>query len=209
MAYIIAHRAGNDLERLCEAEGLGVNFVEADLRLWRGHVEVRHLKTIGPIPIFWDRWRVTNPFAPRLRLENLLEAVAPHTKLLLDLKGRNPKLAQLVLARLSGDRPVTVCARSWRLLESFRDRPGIRVVYSVGSHRQLQRLLQRFEGCNLDGVSIHERLLDIQTVTELRRRTSQIMTWPINTKRRARELKAMGVDELISDNWALPAALTS
>jgi glycerophosphoryl diester phosphodiesterase len=208
MAYIIAHRAGNDLERLSEAEGLGVNFVEADLRIWRGRVEVRHLKTIGPIPIFWDRWRIANPFTPRLRLEILLEAVAPRTELLLDLKGRNPKLAQLVLAQLSGDRPVTVCARSWRLLEPFRGRSGIRVVYSVGSYRQLQRLLRRFEGRDLDGVSIHERLLDVQTMAVLRRRTSEIITWPINTKRRAHELKAMGVDGLISDDLAMSAALT-
>lgn len=207
MAFIVAHRAGNDLELLSKAEDLGVNFVEADLRLWRGRIEVRHLKTIGPIPIFWDRWRLANPFAPRMRLETLLEAVHPRTGLLLDLKGRNPRLAQLLLTQLPADRPVTVCARSWRLLEPFRGRPGIRAVYSVGSHRQLRRLLGRFDGRGMDGVSIHERLLDVRTVAELRRRTDIIMTWPINTKNRARELKAMGVNGLISDDFALPDAV--
>jgi glycerophosphoryl diester phosphodiesterase len=208
MAFIIAHRAGNDLERLREAESLGIDFVEADLRLWRGRVEVRHLKTIGPIPIFWDRWLLANPFTPRLRLENLLEAVVPRTELLLDLKGRNSQLAQLVLEQLPCDRRVTVCARSWRLLEPFRDRSNIRVVYSIGSHRQLNRLLERFDGRQLDGVSIHERLLDARTVAELQRRVAVVMTWPINTLHRAHELTAMGVNGLISDNFALAGALS-
>jgi glycerophosphoryl diester phosphodiesterase len=207
MAFIIAHRAGNDLEQLREAEGLGVNFVEADLRLWRDRVEVRHLKTIGPIPIFWDRWRLANPFSRQLRMEELLEAVAPGTELLLDLKGRDPRLAQLVLTQLPSDRPITVCARNWRLLEPFRGRPNIRVVYSVGTNRQLRRLLRRFDGRNIDGVSIHERLLNVHTVAELRRRASVIMTWPINTPHRAHELMAMGVHGLISDDLALHGAL--
>lgn len=207
MAYIIAHRAGNDLERLREAEELGINFVEADLRLWRDRVEVRHLKTIGPIPIFWDRWKLVNPFAPRLRIENLFEAVSPRTELLLDLKGRNLQLAHLVLDQLPSDRPVTVCARSWRLLEPFRGKPGVRVVYSVGTHRQLRRLLKRFEGRELDGVSIHERLLDARTVAELRRRVSVVMTWPINTMHRAHELTAMGVNGLISDDLAIACTM--
>lgn len=207
MVYLIAHQAGNDLERLREAESLGVNFVEADLRLWRGRVEVRHLKTIGPIPIFWDRWRLANPFAPRLRLENLLQTVAPRTELMLDLKGRNPRLAQLVLAQLPPDRRVTVCARSWRLLEPFRSRPHIRVVYSVGSNRQLRKLMRRFDGRQLDGVSIHERLLNASIVAELRRRAEMVMTWPINTTHRAHELIAMGVNGLISDDLAVARAL--
>jgi len=207
MAFIIAHRAGNDLERLREAEGLGVNFVEADLTLWRGRVEVRHLRTIGPIPIFWDRWRLANPFAPRLRLEALLEAISPRTELMLDLKGRNARLAQLVLKQLTGGHAITVCSRSWRLLEPFRGRPDIRVVYSIGSFRELNRLIAQFEGRELDGVSVHERLLDARTVAELSRRAAVIMTWPINSLNRAHELTALGVNGLISDDLALASTI--
>ena len=77
MTFVVAHRAGNDLARLQEAERLGVALVEADVRLWRSRLEVRHLKTVGPLPILWDRWRLANPFARRIELRDLLGQRAP------------------------------------------------------------------------------------------------------------------------------------
>lgn len=203
MPFVVAHRAGNDLDRLREAETLGVALVEADVRLWRGRLEVRHLKTLGPVPILWDRWRLANPFAPRLRLHELLAGAREETELLLDLKGWNARLAELVLAALPRERRVTVCARSRRLLDPFVGRPGTRVFQSVGSRRQLRRLL-RADAPGLDGISIHERLLDERVVAELRGRAATVITWPVNSLRRAQELAGLGVHGLISDR---PAAL--
>jgi hypothetical protein len=207
VAFVVAHRAGNDLARLEQAEALGVALVEADVRLWRGRAEIRHLKTLGPIPILWDRWRLANPFAPRLRLQELLAAAAPETQLLLDLKGRDPRLADLVLAALPPGRTVTVCARSPRLLERLAGHDAVRVFGSVGSRRQLRKLLAG--RLALDGVSIHERLLDERVVAALAERTQTVITWPVNTAARARELALLGVHGLISDTPALlvePAA---
>ena len=79
MTFVVAHRAGNELARLRDAEQLGVALVEADVRLWRGRLEVRHLKTVGPLPILWDTWRLANPFAPRLELRDLLAAARRDT----------------------------------------------------------------------------------------------------------------------------------
>ena len=204
MTFVVAHRAGNDLTRLKEAEQLGVALVEADVRLWRGRLEVRHLKTIGPLPILWDRWRLANPLTPRLELRALLAGAHRDTHLLLDLKGRNPRLAQLVLTALPTDRQVTICARSRRLLQPFAGREHVRLFQSVGSKRQLRALLRRVDDLVLDGVSIHERLLDERVVTELRRRSSTVMSWPVNNLQRARELALLGVQGLISDR---PSAL--
>lgn len=198
----MAHRAGNDLARLREAERLGVAVVEADVRLWRGRPEVRHLKTIGPVPILWDRWELANPLAPRLGLHELLAAARPETELMLDLKGRKPRLAELVLAALPSGRPVTVCARSPRLLAPFVGRPGVRVLQSAGSRRQVRALLRLPHALALDGVAVHERLLDERIVAELRRRCAVVLSWPVNSLERARELAAIGVDGLISDDPA-------
>lgn len=209
MPFVVAHRAGNDLARLRAAEALGVALVEADLRLWRGRVEVRHLKTVGPIPILWDKWFLANPFAPRLRLEELLEAAAPETHLLLDLKGRSRGLAELVVEALPTGRKVTVCARSPRLLEPFAGVRGVRRFRSVGSRRQLRRLLARLDAVALDGVSIHERLLDERVVAALRERAATVITWPVNTASRAAELARLGVHGLISDEPALLAEPTA
>jgi glycerophosphoryl diester phosphodiesterase len=131
----------------------------------------------------------------------------------LDLKGRDPRLAELVLEAL---RPhlgtgavVTICARSWPLLEPFRAVEGVRAVYSIGSARQLRRLRHLAAGTRLEGISVHERLLDSKTVHELRELADMIMTWPVNTRDRARELLACGVDGLISDRPGLVLPVTS
>jgi len=210
--FFVAHRAGNDLAQLRAAEGIGLDLVEADIHLFRGRLEVRHLKTLGPIPVLWDKWRLGNPFAPRLELGRLLAATAPRTELMLDLKGRNPRLAADVLAALRpvlGRRRVIVCARGWALLEAFEDLPGISTVHSAGNARQLRALLARGRGRRLQGISAHERLLNPATVAELKGVADLVMTWPANAAWRARELVAMGVDGLITDRLDLARELSS
>ena len=191
------------MDRLQQAEQLGVDLVEADVRLWRGRLEVRHLKTAGPLPILWDRWRLANPFTPRLELRDLLAAHSS-TELLLDLKGRNRRLAQLVLEALPSGRPITVCARNAKLLEPFAGCEHVRLFQSVGSRRQLRAFLDRIDTLVLDGVSVHERLLDERVVAELRQRGLIVMSWPVNTLQRAHELAVLGVQGMISDR---PSAL--
>lgn len=204
MTFVVAHGAGNDLARLQEAEELEIALVEADVRLWRGRLEVRHLKTVGPLPILWDRWRLANPFAPRLQLHDLLGHARADTELLLDLKGWNRRLAELVLDALPPGRRVAVCARSRALLAPFADRADVRVFQSIGSRRQLRALLRRDDGLVVDGFSIHERLLDERVVGELRRRAAVVISWPVNSLPRARELAQLGVSGMISDR---PGAL--
>jgi hypothetical protein len=201
--FLVAHRAGNRLVDLRAAERFDCALVEADVRLYRGRLEVRHLKTLGPLPILWDRWRLEAPWRPRMRLEELLEATSDHTELMLDLKGRDRRLGRRVRTEIEpelGHRRFTVCARSWRLLDAFADLPVVRRVHSVGNARQLRRLLQRFADQRLDGVSIHERLLDAESTASLRRIADVVMTWPVNRPERARELLGLGVDGLITDD---------
>jgi glycerophosphoryl diester phosphodiesterase len=202
VTFVVAHRAGNSLARLEDAERLGVALVEADVRLWRGRAEVRHLKTVGPLPILWDKWYLANPFAPRLQLRHVLARARRETQLLLDLKGRDRKLAELVRDGLPDDRPVTVCARSRALLEPFAELGNVRVFQSVGSRRQLRTLLRTVDDVTLDGVSIHERLLDERVVDALRARGATVISWPVNTLDRALELARLGIHGLISDDPA-------
>lgn len=200
-AFIVAHRAGNALERLRASEEAGLGFAEADVHLFRGRLEVRHLKTVGPLPLFWDRWELAAPWRPRLLLEELLAAASPSTELLIDLKGRSPRLAERVGQALTpylGERRLTVAARSWPLLECFAGLP-VRRLHSVGTAKQLRALVREFADQRLDGVTIHARLLDAVAVAELRRIAGVVLTWPVNDAGRARELLALGVDGLITD----------
>lgn len=172
---------------------------------------MRHLKTLGPVPILWDRWRLANPFAPRLLLPELLGALDPQTELMLDLKGRDRRLCHGVTDSVdaAGLRRITVCARSWPLLEDFRCDERFRVVHSVGNRRQLRVLLRNFEGRPLQGVSIHARLLDAGVVAELRRRAEVVLSWPVNSLAHARELASWGVAGLISDRHELAVELAA
>lgn len=205
--FIVAHRAGNDLGRLRAAEALRLPLVEADVHLFAGRLEVRHRKTLGPVPILWDRWELAPPWAPRMLLGELLAAGAPGTELMLDLKGHDPRLSGRVLTAIEASGTagrVTVCSQDWRLLEPLAARPGVRVVHSVGNARQLARL-RRGRG-PLAGVSIHERLLDAAVVDELRRRAGLVLSWPVESVAHARRLAGWGVDGLISRSYERLAA---
>jgi glycerophosphoryl diester phosphodiesterase len=204
--FLVAHRAGNDLDRLRDAELLGARLIEADIQLHHGRLEVRHLKSVGPLPIYWDHWYLANPFARRLQLHELLAAAGPKTELMLDLKGSRRRLAHLVRAELAKcasrqSAAVTVCARSWKLLEPFADDENVRTVCSVGSRRGLRRLLeaQRRSGKRVGGVSIHARLLTPTTVNELRDAAEIVMTWPVNSIEQGQRLLDWGVHGLITD----------
>lgn len=200
-AFVVAHRAGNRLDLLRASEAAGIGFVEADVHLFRGRLEVRHLKTVGPLPVYWDRWQLAPPWRPRLLLDEVLAAAAPTTELMIDLKGRRRRLADAVLDAITpyvGVRRLTIAARCWPLLEPFGGLP-VRRLHSVGTAGQLRALLRQFAGEKLDGVTIHERLLDSAAVEELRRVAAVVMTWPVNDHTRASDLIGLGIDGLISD----------
>jgi len=184
--------------------------VEADIHLFANRLEVRHLKTVGRLPILWDKWRLAPPWAPRLLVESLLEAAAPDIELMLDLKGRDPRLAAriaIAIAEHGGGRSLTVCSQRWQLLEPLAELRSVRLVHSVGGPRALNAL-RALPGGRLAGVSIHRRLLDPAVVADLKRRAELVMTWPVATAGEARMLAGWGVDGVISEQFEeLAAAL--
>jgi glycerophosphoryl diester phosphodiesterase len=85
-------------------------------------------------------------------------------------------------------------------------------VHSIGTPRELRRFLDRFAAERLEGVSVHERLLEPASVAALRTIAEVLMTWPVNRPGRAKELVHLGVDGLITDDAAalsVPDALVT
>jgi glycerophosphoryl diester phosphodiesterase len=207
---VVAHRAGNSVATVKAAEAAGVDMVEADLHLFRGAIEVRHEKTIGPLPIFWERWRLVEVRAPRMQLGELLRAVAPDTHLLLDLKGPSSRLsrrARDVVGEAFAGRSFSVCARNWLLLRPFTNVPGVTVVRSVGSRLQLWLVTSWRGARHPDAVSIDERLLDGHVVARVLARTDVVFAWGVTSEARLRELHAIGVTGFILDEPALAWAI--
>jgi glycerophosphoryl diester phosphodiesterase len=199
----IAHRAGNSLAGLQAANQLGADVVECDIHQYRGNLEVRHLKTAGPLPFLWDRWELASASAPRLGLAALLQADSHGTTFMLDLKGRRTEAARAVaglLRELGRDTPVLVCGRHWPSVEVLAELPQVHPVLSARNPGELRRLLRRLaSGPAVHGVSVHRELLDHDTVRRLGDKVEVVMTWPINDLDTLTTTLALGVGGIISD----------
>ncbi len=188
----------------------GADLIEADVHLFRGRLEVRHLKTVGPFPLFWDRWELRGPATPIASLEDLLQITdAP---LLLDLKGANSMLTSQMAAMVGGRAGTWVCSRRWVHIERLAEVDQLVGVPSAGSRAQLRRLLRRYGPGSLGGVSVNADLLSPPLVDALRIRAQHVFTWRVNDVEQARRLVSWGVTGLISDRpdlFARFAELTS
>ena len=161
----VAHRAGNSLPGLVAANELGVDVIECDVHRHRGNLEVRHLKTAGPLPFLWDRWQLASASAPRLGLDQLLAADRHQTTFMLDLKGRNPGTSRAVarlLHEVGHSRPLLACGRWWPAVECLAEGLGyVQPVFSARTLGELVGLRRRLAaGPAPLGVSVHVSLLD-------------------------------------------------
>src|SRR5215510_10670732 len=96
----VAHRAGNSLADLRAALDAGVDLVEADVRLFRDALEVRHCKAIGR-HLFWDGWDVNRRRSLAVPdLAEVLAAADGDPRLMLDLKGPGLSVAPRVAGLL-------------------------------------------------------------------------------------------------------------
>jgi hypothetical protein len=207
----IAHRAGNSLAGLHAANALGVDVIECDVHEHRGRLEVRHLKTAGPLPFLWDRWELASAAAPRLGLHELLTADEHGTTFMLDIKGRRASTARSVASLLHDtghDRPVLVCGRWWPAVDLLAELPFVQPVLSARKRGELARLRRRLAtGGPVHGVSVHRSLLDADVVAGLHRHVAVVMTWPVNDLATLESTLGIGVTGVISDEAHVLAAL--
>jgi glycerophosphoryl diester phosphodiesterase len=206
----IAHRAGNSLAGLTTANDLGVDVIECDVHRRRGRLEVRHLKTAGPLPFLWDRWELVAASAPRLGLAELLAADRHGTTFMLDLKGRDRRTSRAVaglLHEVGHARPLLACGRWWPAVDALAgDLDFVSPVLSARTRGELLRLRRRVAtGPAPFGVSVHASLLDARVVAELHRHVERVMTWPVNDQKVLDTVLEYGVSGVISDDAAVLA----
>jgi glycerophosphoryl diester phosphodiesterase len=174
-----------------------------------GRLEVRHLKTMGPLPYLWDLWELVPASAPRLELGEVLRAAQPGTLFMLDVKGTAEVGADVAAAAVAAvhevapGHDVIVCSRVWPAVEAVSELPYVRPVLSARTRRELAALRPRVRASRVYGVSVHRSLLTPALVQELHRSVEVVMTWPVNTGAALRETLALGVTGVISDELAV------
>lgn len=198
----IAHRAGNDLDALREAALLGADVIEADVHLHRTRLEIRHQKSLGPLPWLWDKWELYPAGHPRLHLHELMDALPPATTVMLDLKGVGrvgPEVARALHAT-SPSHPLMVCARWWPSVLPFRDAPWASVLMSARGRTEVLRLRRRLQtgGSPPDGVCIHLSMLTASLVAEITERVPLVLTWPVDDDDSLDQAHAVGVGGVIT-----------
>lgn len=199
----IAHRAGNNIEEAHKALAYGADMLETDVWPRLGKLEIRHVKTIGPIPIFWEKWHIESIGGRQLRFNELVEALPDDARLFLDLKGLKPQLGQRIvdaIARIQADRHIIVCGRTWNQLDPIEKLPNVHVFYSVGDEKELARVWSRLEAQEFPAISIHHGLLTEETVARLKDLNTTIIAWTVNDPEIAKTLFQRGVDGFTSDN---------
>jgi len=200
----VAHRAGNDLDALASATAAGADVLEADVHRYRGRLEVRHSKALGPLPFLWDAGEpLVSTRVPQLLLPAVLDALHPDATLMLDLKGPGAvgrHVAQEVHARLP-DRPVLVCSRWWPGVDAVAGLPWARPLLTARNRAELLRLRRRVRSLRPPyGVSLHRSLLAPSVVAELRERVELVLTWGVEDEVSLEDVLARGVNGVISDS---------
>jgi len=202
----VAHRAGNDLGNLRAALAAGVDLVETDVGLFRGTLEVRHLRTLGP-HLLWDRSGLARRRALSLpTLRDVLVAMDGDARLMIDLKDPSPELARRVAALLrevAPGVPLTVCTKAWPQLAEFDADPHVRRVLSVSNQTALRRLRVRLRERPEYGVSIRLRLLTPGVVAELRGSAEHVLVWAVDTPDALARARRLGVTGVIGKDLGL------
>jgi glycerophosphoryl diester phosphodiesterase len=202
----VAHRAGNDLEVLHQAAVLGADVIEADVHLHRGRLEVRHEKSMGPLPWLWDRWQVYPADLERLQLDELMDALPAGQTVMLDLKGVG-KVGPATLEHLharSVEHPLWVCARWWPSSLAFVDVPWARVLLSARGRTEISRLRRYLRTSSPPyGVSVHLSMLRPDLVDELQSYGTKVLSWPVDDEASLTRAYALGIDGAITKDLGI------
>jgi glycerophosphoryl diester phosphodiesterase len=205
----IAHRGGNSRSRLREALAVGVDWIEADIRLHYGRLVARHDRSIWRLPITYRRWSVALHLAPAVVLDTLLHATqGTATRVLIDLKGGHPRLPDALVGVLRSRDDfarVALCGQEWALLDRARALdPRVELIYSLGKPEHLPRYLaRRRDGTAPQIISCFHGLLTPARVAGLKEAGSAIIAWTVDAEERAHQLLDWGVDGITSNRLTM------
>jgi glycerophosphoryl diester phosphodiesterase len=199
----IAHRWGNSIRTARAAVDERFDMIEADLWPFHGRLEIRHAKSLGPLPVYWEKWYIEAIGRKQLHLAELVQALPAATPLFIDFKGTWPWLgprAIEAIEQVQEGREVIVCGRAWSQLDPIESLPNVHVFYSVGNDAELAMVWEKLAAQMHPAISIQHSLLDPATIGRLNDLGTTIVAWTVNDPTLAERLFHQGVDGFTSDN---------
>jgi glycerophosphoryl diester phosphodiesterase len=208
-----AHGAGNSRRALQLALDAGVDLVEVDVWYANGRLHARHERAVWRLPVIYDKWRVE--LRPELfSLTDLLFLVGDHARVLVDVKGANPRLPSAIAAAVrSADAAgrVAICGQYWPVLDAIaREEPRLDLYHSLGQRKHFaiyRQATPQPDGVRVAGVSALHKLLTEADVRLFQARGLRVIAWTVNKAAEAGKLADWGVDGITSDRLDLLAQL--
>lgn len=199
----IAHNVNSGKNEVHRALGCGAAAVELDVVDAGGQLRVSHgqpgASDAGKQPLLEDMWSIADK-APTIAL---------------DIKQPTPDLMNKLITFLEepgrGEADVVITTDDIAVLKTLHGHaPEIRRFLTVETPQQLRALRDNPTFVKaIQGVSIEDALVDQQTVDWLHSQHLRVWVWSVMDPLRARDLVALGVDGITTDNLALLDMLRS
>lgn len=206
IVILVAHRTPASRTGCEQVAAAGASVFEADVQVDDdGAIVVTHYLPFGVGARFErDNWRVRwhTGRAHDPRLTEVTDIVPTGCLVLLDLKERRPERRATLVAALTETLPdrsrFLVCGHPEDDVAALRT-AGFRTWRSVGNRRHLAAALTE-DRLPDDAVSIRHSLLTADVLARLHERVPHVVAWTVNSARRARQLRALGVDGVTTDS---------
>ena len=197
--FVVAHNSGDRVGAANQALAYGADIVEIDVVALDGRLYAAHQP---PIP-FVGPQVFRGP-----TLEEIWTVAALADVVKLDLKQASPTFLGLVadfLAVRGAERQVIVASDDVGSLRFLRQRwPDAFRFLSVRDRDAADALLaDPALAALVDGVSIREGLVDLETAAWLGAQGLYVLAWTVNDLERVNELVRLGVDAVTTDNLAI------
>ena len=201
--FASAHRAGNSRQAAIRAIEAGADLIETDIWLHKGRLELRHKRTLGPIPILWEKWAIEPGWKPRYLLRDLLRDVPDDVLIFLDFKGDDQAMGPAVLEemrRFAPDRVVATCGRNYPQLEAIDDDPNIITFYSVGEEEEWPVAQEFIRRSTTPALSLAAELATQERIDWISKLGGPVVCWGVTNPQEMKRLRAMGVDGFTTDS---------
>lgn len=205
----VAHRGGNGRRALARALAAGVDWIEVDVWLHYGRLVARHDPTLWRLPVSVGKRSISVHLGPSLDLDWLIGRTAScGAFLLIDLKGRNPRLAAQIIDALRRGQAIgraALCGQEWEPLDAARALgDDVQTLYSVGSVAQFDAFVGRRRDGSVPSItSCWHALLTEERCATLAEVGAGAVAWTVDDEARARALIGWGTYGITSNDYAM------